>query len=55
MAKGENLKRERLTITLGAGQKPKIDAIAKKKRTNAATVIRWAIDQYLASSAGSKH
>ena len=41
-------KSERLTITLGEGQRRKIAAIARLHRTSAATVIRWALDQYIA-------
>lgn len=42
---------ERLTITLGKGQKARIAAIARKQRTSAATVIRWALDAYIAANA----
>ena len=41
-------KSKRLTITLGKGQRGRIEAIAKKRHTSAATVIRWAVDSYLA-------
>jgi hypothetical protein len=47
-------KRHRLTITFGEGQKEKIDLLAKEKRTNVNTVIRWAIDSYLASNASKR-
>ena len=48
-------KPERLTITLGSGQRRRIEAIAKKRRTSAATVIRWALDEYIeANSAKAK-
>jgi hypothetical protein len=40
---------KRLTITLARGQRGKIEAIAKRRRTSAATVIRWAVDKYLAA------
>jgi hypothetical protein len=40
-------KSERLTITLGGGQRQKIGLIAKQHRTSAATVIRWALDEYI--------
>jgi hypothetical protein len=43
-------KSERLTITLGKGQRRRIEAIAKKNRTSAATVIRWALDEYVAKA-----
>ena len=43
---------ERLTITLGKGQRRKIEAIAKRQRTSTATVIRWAVDKYLAKRDG---
>lgn len=45
-------KAERLTITLGGGQRQKIEAIAKGRRTSAATVIRWALDEYIESNVG---
>jgi hypothetical protein len=46
----EQLERsDRLTITFGKGQRGKIEAIAKKRRTSAATVIRWALDEYIAA------
>lgn len=41
---------ERLTITLGKGQRSRIALIAKKRRTSAATVIRWALDEYIAAN-----
>jgi hypothetical protein len=40
-------KSERLTITLAAGQRKKIELIANKHLTSAATVIRWAVDDYI--------
>lgn len=40
---------ERLTITLGSDQRRKLAVIARKRRTSAATVIRWALDEYIAS------
>ncbi len=48
-------KSERLTITLGGGQRQKIEAIATHRRTSAATVIRWALDEYIeANEAGGQ-
>jgi hypothetical protein len=38
---------ERLTITLGAGQRDKIESIANERRISAATIIRWALDEYI--------
>lgn len=38
---------DRLTITLGAGQRRKLAAIAKRRRTSQATVVRWALDEYI--------
>lgn len=38
---------ERLTITLGDGQREKIESIASERRTSAATIIRWALDEYI--------
>ncbi len=38
---------ERLTVTLGDDQRRRIAAIARQRRTSAATVIRWAVDRYL--------
>lgn len=40
-------KSERLTITLGGGQRKQIASIAKQRRTSAATIIRWALDEYI--------
>ena len=48
---GQSVKPERLTITLGAGQRKRISAIASQRRTSAATVIRWALDEYIAANA----
>lgn len=49
-------KPERLTITLGDGQRRQIELIAKDLRTSAATVIRWALDQYIeANEASGRH
>jgi hypothetical protein len=42
-------KSNRLTITLAKGQRGRIEAIAKRRHTSAATVIRWAVDKYLAT------
>ena len=44
---GKSSTTERLTITLGGGQRQKIEAIAKDRRTSAATVVRWALDEYI--------
>ncbi len=49
----KNLKADRLTITLGSGQRRKLQAIARQHRTSLATVIRWALDKYIASNAGN--
>lgn len=46
-------KADRLTITLGKGQRARIAAIARMRRTSAATVIRWALDEYIAANAKS--
>jgi predicted transcriptional regulator len=40
-------KAARLTITLGDDQRREIESIARERRTSSATVIRWAIDQYI--------
>jgi hypothetical protein len=53
-AKGDESKSDRLTITLGAGQRRLIEAIARMRRTSAATVIRWALDEYIAANAPKK-
>lgn len=45
--RGMPSKSERLTITLGSDQRRKLNAIARKRRTSAATVIRWALDEYI--------
>jgi hypothetical protein len=42
-------KSRRLTITLAKGQRGRIEAIARRRHTSAATVIRWAVDKYLAA------
>lgn len=39
-------KAERLTVTVGKGQRRQLEVIAKKRRTSAATVVRWALDEY---------
>lgn len=41
---------ERLTVTLGRGQRSRIAALAKTRRTSVATVIRWALDDYIAAN-----
>ncbi len=40
----------RLTITLGKDQRREIVAMANERRTSAATVIRWALDEYIAQN-----
>jgi hypothetical protein len=42
---------ERLTITLATGQKRKLRALATQHRTSLSTVVRWALDAYVASNA----
>ncbi|NLX99951.1 MAG: ribbon-helix-helix protein, CopG family [Rhodopirellula sp.] len=39
---------QRLTVTLGEDQRRKIEAIANEARTSVATIIRQAVDRYLA-------
>lgn len=46
-------KRERLTITLGEGQKTLVEAAARKGRTTSSTVIRVAIDTYFIGHASN--
>jgi|GEM_PF-4750244 len=43
------MKPDRLTITLGRDQRSQIEAIAGHERTSIATVIRWALDEYIAA------
>lgn len=43
----------RLTITIGQDQRGHVEAIARRRRTSAATVIRWAIDAYVARELGA--
>lgn len=40
----------RITVTLGSDQRKKVAEIAKQRRTSEATVVRWALDTYIASS-----
>jgi predicted transcriptional regulator len=40
-------KSERLTITLGPDQRRQLTKIAQRRRTSTATVIRWAVDDYI--------
>lgn len=47
------MKRERLTITFGKGQRKQLKEIAEKKRTSINTVIRWALDDYVEANASS--
>lgn len=42
---------DRLTITLGEDQRRRVSEIARQHRTSVATVIRWAVDQYLLGDA----
>jgi hypothetical protein len=44
----KSVKPERLTITLANGQRRKITAIARQGRMSVATVIRQAVDHYIA-------
>jgi len=41
-------KRDRLTVTLGDDQRQRIASIARERRTSEATIIRWAVDEYIA-------
>lgn len=50
LKKGSSRKSNRLTITLAKGQRAEVAAIARDQRTSDATVIRWAIDKYVADS-----
>ncbi len=43
-------KSERLTITLAEGQRKRIKSIAEARRVSEATVIRWALDEYIVAS-----
>lgn len=45
-------KPERLTVTLGGGQRRKIGWMAKQRRTSVATVIRWALDDFIEANEG---
>jgi hypothetical protein len=47
MMKRSREKAERLTVTLLAGQRRELESIAERKHISAATVIRWAVDEYL--------
>lgn len=40
-------KSQRLTITLGIDQRRQIALIARRRRTSAAAIIRWAVDDYI--------
>jgi len=44
---------ERLTITLGQDQRRRISIIARERRTSEASIIRWAVDEYIAAHAQS--
>lgn len=43
----------RLTITMGDDQRGQVELIARRRRTSAASVIRWAIDAYVAKELGA--
>ncbi len=43
----------RLTITLPISQRKKLSKIAEDRQVSLATVIRWAIDDYVKLSAGA--
>jgi len=47
------MKSDRLSITLGKGQRKQLQAIAEQRRTSLATVIRWALDDYVAVNAST--
>lgn len=50
---------DRLTITLGEDQRRQVAAMARQRRTSEASIIRWAVDEYLAAhrvgSSGDRH
>lgn len=46
----KSAKSDRLTITLGRDQRSQLEAIAGHERTSIATVIRWALDEYIATN-----
>lgn len=51
------LKSERLTVSLDEDQKRLLDSASRDYRTSAATIIRWALDEYFGareSPAGRK-
>jgi hypothetical protein len=50
----KSTKSERFTITLASGQRRKIRVIAREKRISEATVIRWAVDDYVAGTKKSR-
>lgn len=39
--------RERLTITLGLGQRETLEAVAQRNNTTLAYVVRFALDQFI--------
>lgn len=43
------MKRDRMTITFGMGQRKAFQAIAENNLTTITTVIRWAFAEYLAA------
>lgn len=47
------MKQDRLTITLGKGQRKALKGIAAKRRTSLATVIRWALDHFIGDDGAS--
>jgi hypothetical protein len=51
---GNSSKSERFTITLATGQRRKIRGIARDKHISEATVIRWAVDEYVAGPKPSR-
>lgn len=45
---------DRLTISLGEDQRPRIAEIARQQRTSEAAVIRWAVDRFIADQAADQ-
>jgi hypothetical protein len=52
MANKKKTLTERLTITLGEDQLSALKTVAASQRVSSATVIRWAIDEYIDRHAG---
>lgn len=48
---GTSSKAERLTITLGDDQRRQVEAIARDRRTSSASIIRLAVDEFIAGNA----